>query len=222
MQFDIHNYCHRLKEALCSTFGPRLCYMGLQGSWLRGEATERSDIDIVVILDTLDCADMDTYRTIIERLGDFDRSCGFICSKDDLRRWNPLEICQLQHTTRDLYGKLSDFLPAWTMEDQRNYVKLSLNNLYHALCHSYIHGDREAFLCDLPGYYKSVFFILQNTHYLETGLFARTKAELLARLEGEDKALLQTAMELAAGRPANLTRDLTPLLRWCQSKLSAI
>ncbi len=53
MQFDIHNYCHRLKEALLEAFGPRLCYMGLQGSWLRGEATPRSDIDTVVILDRL-------------------------------------------------------------------------------------------------------------------------------------------------------------------------
>ncbi len=219
MQFDIHNYCHRLKEALCTTFGPRLCYMGLQGSHLRGEATAHSDIDIVVILDKLDCSDMDRYRAIIQDLGDFDRSCGFICSKADLRHWNPLEACQLQHTTKDLYGTLADFLPQWTMADQRNYVKLSLNNLYHALCHSYIHGDRDTLRRTLPSHYKSVFFILQNSHYLETGVFVQAKAALLAQLEGEDKALLQTAMELTADRPADLARDLPPLLRWCQTKL---
>ncbi len=218
MQFDIHNYCDRLKEALCTAFGARLCYMGLQGSYLRGEATAHSDIDIVVILDRLDCADMDQYRSIIGEMGDFDRSCGFICSKTDLQHWNPLEACQLQHTTKDLYGKLTDFLPYWTMEDERNYIKLSLNNLYHALCHSYIHGDREELKRALPAFCKSVFFILQNSHYLETGVFAKTKAELLALLDEEDKALLQTAMELAAGRPADLERDLPALLNWCQRK----
>ena len=32
-------------------FGPRLLYLGLSGSYARGEATEESDIDIHLILD---------------------------------------------------------------------------------------------------------------------------------------------------------------------------
>ncbi len=220
MQFDIHDYCRRLKAALLASFGQRLCYMGLQGSWLRGEATEHSDIDIVVILDDLNCADMDQYRKIIEGLGDFERSCGFICSKEDLRCWNPLEACQLLHTTRDLYGELTEFLPRWTMEDERNYVKLSLNNLYHALCHSYIHGERENMACELPGYYKSAFFILQNTYFLENGVFVQTKGELLTCLQGRDREILETNLAFGAGAAVDFERDFSRLLDWCQRKLA--
>jgi predicted nucleotidyltransferase len=43
--------------------------MGLQGSWLRGEAHENSDIDIMVILDGFSVRDMDTYRGILRKIG---------------------------------------------------------------------------------------------------------------------------------------------------------
>ena len=38
-------------QALDRAFGERVWFVGLQGSYGRGEATETSDIDVVVILD---------------------------------------------------------------------------------------------------------------------------------------------------------------------------
>ena len=43
---DIEDYTKRLTEELKKKFGKRLLYVGLQGSYLRGEATSESDIDI--------------------------------------------------------------------------------------------------------------------------------------------------------------------------------
>ena len=129
--FDLDKYLADLILNCRSAFGERLLYMGLQGSWLRGEAHENSDIDIMVILDRFSVRDMDTYP------------CGFICGKDEMKRWNPLEVCQLRHTTKDLVGVLTDYLPPATREDEINYVNLSLGNLYHELCHRYIHADRD-------------------------------------------------------------------------------
>lgn len=229
MKFDISEYCQRLKEAMLSEFGEKVCYIGLQGSYLRGEATENSDIDIMVILETLTMKDMDTYRSIIEKLGDFEKSCGFICSRIDMMNWNPLEACQLKYTTKDLYGVLEDFLPEWSMEDEVNYVKLSLNNLYHALCHSYIHGSREGLEENLLFHYKSAFFILQNTYFLETcrsGMenaeFILPKAVLAAKLQGEDKAVLETAILLINGGQIDFEEHFELLLHWCQSKMAGI
>ncbi|MFQ7293115.1 MAG: hypothetical protein ACLRQ0_12900 [Monoglobales bacterium] len=45
---------------------------------------------------------------------------------------------------------LAELIPSHTREDERNYVKLSLNNLYHELCHRYIHSDRETNIAMLP------------------------------------------------------------------------
>ena len=41
----------------------------------------------------------------------------------------------------NLFGILMDYLPPAAREDEINYVKLSLGNLYHELCHRYIHAD---------------------------------------------------------------------------------
>ena len=50
---DLESWLERFTQALRKTFGERVWFAGLQGSYARGEATESSDIDPVVILDAL-------------------------------------------------------------------------------------------------------------------------------------------------------------------------
>ena len=88
--FDLDKYLADLILNCRMAFGERLLYMGLQGSWLRGEAHENSDIDIMVILDGFSVRDMDTYRGILKEIGFYEKSCGFICGKDEMKRWNPV------------------------------------------------------------------------------------------------------------------------------------
>ena len=45
-------------QTLNETFANRVWFVGLQGSYGRGEATETSDVDIVVILDELSATDI--------------------------------------------------------------------------------------------------------------------------------------------------------------------
>ena len=155
--FDLDSYLNALILSCRAAFGERLLYVGLQGSYLRGEAHENSDIDVMVILDRFSVQDMDRYREILKKIGFYERSCGFICGRDELLRWNPLEVCQLRHTTKDLFGVLTDYLPSATREDEVNYVKFSLGNLYHELCHRYIHADRERNIAAFRGTCKGVF-----------------------------------------------------------------
>ena len=70
--FQTEKYLQDITDFMKEAFGPRLLYVGLQGSYMRGEATEASDI----ILD----------------LPDHEKSCGFICGMDELTGWNPLEL----------------------------------------------------------------------------------------------------------------------------------
>ncbi|SEQ09490.1 Nucleotidyltransferase domain-containing protein [Treponema bryantii] len=44
---NIDNYMKNLISRCKEAFGERLLYVGLQGSHLRGEATENSDIDVM-------------------------------------------------------------------------------------------------------------------------------------------------------------------------------
>ena len=104
-----------------------------------------------------------------------------------------MEVCQLKHTTKDLYGTLTDYLPDASREDEINYVKLSLGNLYHELCHRYIHANREKNAMKLRGTCKGLFFLIQNMHYLESGRFVTTKRELKELVSGEDRLMLSMA-----------------------------
>ena len=219
---DIQSYISRLTELLKDRFADRILYVGLQGSYLRGEATENSDIDIMIILDELAVADLDAYRDIIQSMEEYDKSCGFICGKADLANWNPLEICNLLGSTKDYFGQLRDYVPAYTEQDVRNFVKMSLNNLYHEICHRYIHADADTNAACLPGTYKGVFFILQNLQYLRTGKFICTRAELLEALEGKDRAVLERAMTMKNGENFDFETSYSLLFSWCQKTLQSV
>ncbi|MBQ3648978.1 MAG: nucleotidyltransferase domain-containing protein, partial [Treponema sp.] len=82
--FSINNYLEKLLARCKESFGDRLVYVGLQGSYLRGEATENSDIDVMLVLDGFSVEDMKTYRGILKEIGWYEKSCGFICGKEDL------------------------------------------------------------------------------------------------------------------------------------------
>ena len=211
--FDLDSYLNDLISNCRTAFGDRLMYVGLQGSYLRGEAHEDSDIDVMVILDRFSVQDMDRYREILKRIGFYERSCGFICGCEEMAHWTPLEVCQLRHTTKDLLGVLTDYLPPAAREDEVNYVKLSLGNLYHELCHRYIHADRERNIAAFRGACKGVFFLMQNLHYLESGRFILTKKELKTAVSEEDRRVLELA-ELPDG--FDFDQAFSALFAWCQ------
>ena len=217
--FQPDTYLSSLITLLKEAFQKRLLYVGLQGSYLRGEATENSDIDVMVVIDQMTVADLTAYRNAISELPDVDKSCGFICGAEELQHWNPLEICHLLNTTRDCYGVLAELVPAYSAHDVVAFVKTSLGNLYHEICHRYIHAPAEQNAAALPGTYKQVFFILQNLHYLETGSFIATRRELLASLTGHDRLVLETAIAFAAGKPFDFDEAFALLYSWCRKAL---
>lgn len=219
---DIESYLQQLTALLWKDYGRRLVYVGLQGSYLRGEATEDSDVDIMVVVDGLSVSDLDAYRMVIESLPSVDKSCGFICGLEELKNWNPLEIGHLLHTTKDYYGVLQDLLPEYSLADVRNFVKLSVNNLYHEICHRYLHANNGRSTEALPGTYKAVFFILQNAHYLRSGHFAATKKELLPLLEGKDRAVLERCIDYAQGLEYDFAESFQLLFSWCQETIHNI
>ena len=217
--FDLNTYLQDLISECQSAFGGRLLYVGLQGSYLRGEANEHSDIDVMVVLDDFSVSDMDAYRGILKMIGCYEKSCGFICGRDELSRWNPLEICHLRNTTKDLYGALSDYLPDASREDEIDYVKFSLGNLYHELCHRYIHADRESNSASFRATCKALFFLIQNLHYLESGEFVTTKRDLKGAVSEPDRRALMLS-ELPDGY--DFDEAFSFLFAWCQDAFRRI
>lgn len=217
--FEPKEYLNSLTTLLKAYFRNRLRYIGLQGSYLREEATEDSDIDIMVVIDGFSPADMELYRVVIKSLESPEKSCGFICGTEELRHWNPLEICHLVHATKDYFGTLKELVPAYTQYDVQAFIKMSLGNLFHEICHRRIHASREENEQALPTSYKGVFFILQNLHYLNCGWFIPTKTELLSALAGKDRQVMETALALQNGMFLPFEQAFTLLFTWCQETL---
>lgn len=65
-------------QKLNEVFANRAWFVGLQGSYGRGEATESSDIDVVVILDELSAEDIQTYNDMLDTLPHRELICGFL------------------------------------------------------------------------------------------------------------------------------------------------
>lgn len=220
--FFVDVYMDKLICALKAQFADRLLYVGLQGSYLRGEATENSDLDVVVILEDLTAVDLAAYKAIVNSLEMPEMACGFICGRQEMAHWNPLESCNFLYGTQDRYGKLADFVPAYTREDVVNFVKLSVGNLYHELCHRYVHADVAKNRKKLPQSFKSVFFILQSLYYLKDGVFYPTKQELLKHLCPDDRSVMELSHRLNREAEYDFEEAFQKLLRWCQNLLANV
>ena len=87
-------------------FGPRIAFVGLQGSYNRGEATETSDIDMVVILDQVTPADLRAYSAMVDTLPNREKACGFIAGKREIRGWERPDLFQFYYDTPRLFWAL--------------------------------------------------------------------------------------------------------------------
>lgn len=191
---DKDTWMAELIEKLRATFRERLLFVGLQGSYRRGEATERSDIDVVVVLDHLDVEDLSAYRSVIASMPQSDKACGFIAGKQELAHWPKYEIFQLAQETEEHFGNLAELLPSVCRADVEESVKIAAAGGYHALCHTFLYASDPERLEALKGACKSAFFILQLLHFLRTGTYVRTKKALLPLLDGDERDLLEASI----------------------------
>ena len=81
---DINGWMNDFLQKLNDVFVNRVWFVGLQGSYGRGEATETSDIDVVVILDELSASDIQTYQDMLDTLPHRELICGFVSGKDEI------------------------------------------------------------------------------------------------------------------------------------------
>ena len=158
---DALKWMKELKSKLQAAFGGRLCFLGLQGSRRRGEASETSDIDVVTVLDSLSPEDLRLYRSVLDTMPHRERACGFICGSKELRAWPRHELRGLLEDTQPIYGELSSLLPEPNAEDAADYLRISAGNLYHEVCHRYLYGGSPAQQAEkLRGAYKIAVFII--------------------------------------------------------------
>nr|WP_162990911.1 nucleotidyltransferase domain-containing protein [Maliibacterium massiliense] len=216
---NIEAWMQALVEKLRQAFGGNLRFVGLQGSYNRGEAKAGSDIDVVVVFDALDTRTLARYRTLACQMPCAQDLCGFVCDAATLARWPRHDLLQLARDTRAFYGTLETLAPSFTRADARMAVRVDAANLYHAACHSYLFAqDRgEA----LRGLAKSAFFVLRTYYYVRSGEWIVRKDALVEALAQE--GMTQEAHVILTGEgaeAANLDARYDALIGWCASLLA--
>lgn len=217
---DIKSWTQEFAGKLKDAFGIRLKFLGYQGSYGRGEATEESDIDIVTVLDRVSTKDLDRYRSLVSGMPQGELACGFLCGEKELRGWPKYDLYGLLLDTTPVLGDLHPLVPKLGRRDAWEALHIGVSNLYHAACHTYLYGqDRRA---ALPGLGKSAFFCLRLAALLRGNVYHAAKRDLLPLLEGAERGLLLLSLEperAAAASEQEVAQDYDLLLDWCREIL---
>ena len=197
MDFDAHEWCAEFLRKLKEAFGEGLVFAGLQGSRGRGEATEESDIDLVVVLKELAPRELSLYAEALASMPFAEKACGFICGEEELRAWSASELFLLCHDTAPLYGSLDFIVPLIGDGAAEKALKDGACAIYHGCCHNRLY---EKSMDILGALYKSAFFVMRVKRWCETGRFVKKLSELALEAESEDGEILSTRADFRAGR----------------------
>ncbi len=192
---DISAWMSRFASKVEQTFPDRVWFIGLQGSYGRGEATETSDLDVVVIIDELRTGDLKAYRNMLDTLPYRERICGFVSGKTELLNWEPSDLFQFYYDTTPIKGSLDLLLDKIDKQAVKRAIKIGACNIYHACVHNYVHERSDDILRSL---YKSAVFVVQAVWFSETGIYVKSHAEL-QKTVNPPSAVLTTAQNLKNG-----------------------
>lgn len=207
------DYLRSLKEA----FGDRVWFVGLQGSHGRGEATETSDIDMVVILDQLTPGDITAYNAMLDTLPHRELACGFLSGKDALMHWEPSDLFQFYFDTTPILGSMDELLPLIDDAAVNRAIKVGVCNIFHGCVHNMLY-EKDAEM--LKGLYKGASFVVQAICYRQTGRYIRHQIDLLDVVSPEEAAIVRTFLALKKGQAVDFQEMSENLFAWSQGWIS--
>ena len=198
-------------------FGNRVWFVGLQGSYGRGEATKTSDIDIVVILDELSSMDIQTYNTMLDTLSNRELICGFLSGKKEIMNWEPSDLFQFCYDTTPIKGSLDEVIAVVDESAVNRAIKIGACNIYHGCVHNMLYEKSEDILRDL---YKSASFVVQAIAFKQTGNYISHQKELFKVLSSNEQVIVETFMNLKNGGTTDFNLMSETLFAWSKNLIS--
>ncbi len=210
---DIKTWIEVFVKALNQTFENRVWFVGLQGSYGRGEARDTSDIDIVVILDELSALDINTYNTMLDALPHRELICGFLSGKQEILNWEPSDLFQFYYDTKAIKGSLDELLSLIDDVAVNRAIKMGVCNIYHGCVHNMLYEKSEEIL---KGLYKSASFVVQAIAFKKTGKYITHQMELSQIVSPEEKTIVDTFANLKNGGAVDFQKMSEILFAWSQ------
>ena len=210
---EIHDWLNGFLKALNDTFAERVWFVGLQGSYGRGEATETSDIDLVVILDELGVADIQAYHTMLDTLPHRELICGFLSGKNELLHWEPSDLFQFYYDTKPIKGTLDALLPLLDSEAVNRAIKIGACNIFHGCVHNMLYEKSEDIL---KGLYKAASFVVQAIVFKQTGAYVIHQKDLLSVVSEDALAIVEGFLRMKNGDAIDFVSMSETLFAWAQ------
>ena len=208
---DIDAWMKSYLQILNETFGNRVWFVGLQGSYGRGEATETSDIDVVAILDELSAADIQSYHAMLDTLPHRELICGFLSGKEEIVNWEPSDLFQFCHDTTPIKGSLDEVMAVIDESSMNRAIKIGACNVYHGCVHNMLHEKSEDIL---RGLYKSASFVVQAIAFKQTGNYISHQKELLQIVDSDERVVVETFLNLKNGGTVDFDLMSETLFAW--------
>ena len=209
----MNDFLRKLNEV----FANRVWFVGLQGSYGRGEATETSDIDVVVILDELNVSDIQVYQEMLDTLSHRELICGFVSGKDEILNWEPSDLFQFYHDTTAIKGSLDDLLPLIDNAAIDRAIKMGTGNIYHGCVHNMLHEKSEELL---KGLYKAASFVVQAIVFKQTGSYIKYQSQLLQVASTEERMITETFLKYKNGEVVDFNEASRMLFIWSKKWIS--
>lgn len=213
---DINTWTNDFLQKLNELFASRVWFVGLQGSYGRGEATETSDIDVVVILDELSAVDIQSYQEILDTLPHRELICGFLSGKNEILNWEPSDLFQFYHDTTPLKGSLDDLLPLIDQTAIERAIKIGACNIYHGCVHNMLHEKSEEIL---KGLYKAASFAVQAILFKQTGNYIKHQSQLLKVANVEERMITETFLKYKRGEAVDFNEASQVLFDWSKKRI---
>ncbi len=208
---DITVWMKTFLQTLNETFENRVWFVGLQGSYGRGEATETSDIDIVVILDELSDIDIQTYNDMLNTLPHRELICGFLSGKDEILNWEPSDLFQFCYDTTPIKGSLDEAMAVVDESAVNRAIKIGACNIFHGCVHNMLYEKSEEIL---RGLYKSASFVIQAIAFKQTGNYISHQKDLLQVVSSDERVIIETFLDFKNGGTVDFSLMSEILFAW--------
>ena len=214
---DITNWMQNFLQILNKTFENRVWFVGLQGSYGRGEATETSDIDVVVILDELSAKDIQIYNDMLDTLSHRKLICGFLSGKNEIMNWETSDLFQFCNDTTPIKGTLDEVFALIDENAINRAIKIGACNIFHGCVHNMLHEKSEDIL---RGLYKSASFVVQAIGFKQTGNYIKYQEELLKVVSSDELVIVENFMNLKNGGTVDFSLMSETLFDWAKKWIS--
>lgn len=208
---EISSWMDKFVGVLEERFGDRVWFVGLQGSYGRGEATETSDIDVVVILDEFAAQDIQTYNAMLDTLPNRELICGFVSGKKELLNWEPSDLFQFYHDTSPIKGSLDELLVLIDDDAIARAIKIGACNIYHGCVHNMLHEKSDEIL---KGLYKAASFVVKAICFQETGCYIKSQKALLEKVSGVERSIVENFLSLKNSDKIDFEEMSNTLFAW--------